>query len=197
MLSSGSWRTCSVKMALILGVFFQVISAFAGEPSSVSAIPQEYPLGRYRQILDKSAFVRETAAEVAPAAPNFAQDYIMTGHFRLGETIFVNVLNKKTQERMTLSSAEQDSSRPRVISLTSDEDPYGVKAVIQLGLQTGTINFDRPAPPKLSLQAQQQSSATNQPAPTGISTTASSAPTPQPSPVARHPIRPRGQSSGQ
>lgn len=127
-------------------IFMGSLSVFAmmGHAETISP---SYPLARYEALMEKSPFVKE-APFASMHGSRVGEDLIITGHFRIGEVIYVNVLNKKTQERMSLSSEEKNSANPKVLSLSDENDPYKVNAVIQVGGETASIGFERPAPPK-------------------------------------------------
>ncbi|MEO6054699.1 MAG: hypothetical protein ABIP97_11855 [Chthoniobacterales bacterium] len=109
-----------------------------------SGIPVPYPLQRYQLLMEKSPFIREApGGEIS--SQGFSKDLVITGHFCIGGVIFLNVLDKKTQTRMSLSSEERDPAHLKVVSLHGNDDPFKVEAVIRSGNEVATITFDRSA----------------------------------------------------
>jgi len=107
-----------------------------------------YPLERYQAIREKSPFSKETPVEETAAGPLFGQDLVLAGHYKLGEIVYAVVLNKKTQQRLTASSSEDQNDKMRVISLTIEADPTKSSAVVQLGAEKATLKFDIANSPK-------------------------------------------------
>jgi hypothetical protein len=107
-----------------------------------------YPLDRYQAIREKSPFSKETPVEENVAGPLFGQDLVLAGHYKLGETVYAVILNKKTQQRLTASSTETQGDKLRVISLSLEADPTKSTAVIQLGAEKATLKFDIANAPK-------------------------------------------------
>lgn len=107
-----------------------------------------YPLDRYQAIREKSPFSKETPVEEAVAGPLFGQDLVLTGHYKLGETLYAIILNKKTQQRLTASSTETQGEKMRVVSFAIEADPTKSTAVIQLGMEKATLKFDIANSPK-------------------------------------------------
>lgn len=138
-------------MAKFLTFFAGAILGFSllraeSDPAQLSG----YPIERYKAILDKSPFAKETPVEESPVGPLFGQDLVLTGHFKLGEVLYAVILNKKTQERLTASSEETRADRPKVVSFVIDADPGKSSAVIQLGVEKTTLQFEKIQAPKES-----------------------------------------------
>lgn len=111
---------------------------------------QAFPLDRYKVLFERFPFGKEQPAQAAPAPveqkAGFADDLQMTGHFKIGSILYVNLLNRRTQERIVANSQEGNSDKIKVMSLSTDDDPYNVKALLQWHGESASLGFDRPAP---------------------------------------------------
>jgi hypothetical protein len=130
------------RMRVVCVVLVAVVTIGPGAAAEEeSGLMTAYSLDRYRPMLEKSPFAKETAPETA-AGPLFGKDLALTGHYRLGQIGYVLLLNRKTQERTTVSSAETKESGLRLISLSIESDPSKTQAVVQQGAERATLGFD-------------------------------------------------------
>lgn len=143
-----------------------------------------YPLERYRVVLDKSPFAKEAVLEASPTGPLFGQDLVLTGHFALGEVLYAVILNKKTQERLTVSSDETRPDRPKVLSFAIDPEPGKSAALIQLGQETASVRFEAVQAPKEVQKTAPSPQAVPPPAPALRAEAAGS-----PAPVQQRPLQ--------
>lgn len=104
------------------------------------AIPKGYPMARYAPLWEHSPFVLASVAE-APA-PGFAQNLAVVAIARVDDEDLVTVVNKQSQERITLDG-QPNAQGMKVVSVEADTDPLKTKVTLQKGGETATLGFDR------------------------------------------------------
>jgi len=141
----------------LVGTFFLSGIAFCQEPFST---PEQFSIERYARILDKSPFAQATLLQESAPQESFSKDLVLVSHYRLGGILYVNLLDRKSQQRLVITSEGDASTGMKAIALNSTGNPWEAKAVIECRGEKGTVGYD---PPKFQPPPAGQSLAAAQP----------------------------------
>jgi hypothetical protein len=104
--------------------------------------PQAYPTSRYNEMKHRSPFVLPTApvAEVV-VTTNWTSDYCIVSVVKIGDESVVQAKKVSTGERFPIR-AQANAQGFSLVTLSMSPDPRQVSAVIKMGDQEGTIQYD-------------------------------------------------------
>lgn len=125
---------------LLAGGIFAISAVARAGSGSEEVIPKGYPMGRYAPLWEHSPFVLASVTE--PPAPGFAVNLAVVALAKIGDEDVVTVVNKQSQERITLD-ARPNEQGIKVVSVVADPDPLKAKVTLQKGSETATVSFDR------------------------------------------------------
>lgn len=169
-------------LLLLPTVLLTLVSATlrASEPAPDSPWSAPRSLDNFAHLLARSPFALPTAEETSPLAERFA----LTGAFTLDGENHVFVIDKTTKVRERLT-ATPNTAGLQLVEFLPDADPRKMRATIRMGQDTGTIAFEKIAPPPEAAQPASQPGAK----PTASVQTPQGTPTPPRRPTVRRVIR--------
>ncbi len=127
-------------MKLRVAPFICSLAAVTAPLFAADVIPAGYPAERYEILWQKSPF---TLASVATeqAKPGFAESLVVTGVARIGDEDFLMLFDKKSQERLMLSSTKS-AGGIELVTLNASPDPLKTTATVRRGGETAVVRYD-------------------------------------------------------
>ena len=127
-----------------LNIFRFAIFALCGicSPAKAGVVPDGYPVGRYSSLWEHSPFtIASVQQEVVPAG--FASKLALVSVGRIGSADMVILLDKDSQERITVSSDSADNTRGlKLVSIEPDTEPLKASVTIQKGAEVAKVKYD-------------------------------------------------------
>ena len=121
------------------------------EPNAVAELPKAFPVSRYSALFEKSPFAVATAApEAAPAAENFATNFVVTGIAKNrgvdGKEVYtVFVRSRDLATRLVLTGDKPSDDGISVVSVEEAAVAAKSAVVLKKGSETGRVEFDQAA----------------------------------------------------
>jgi hypothetical protein len=104
-----------------------------------STMPKGYDVSRYEMLWKRSPFTLSSAGDETTFG--FAQDMILGGIAKIGNTEMITIVDKKTQRRLLISPTAQPDGIS-LVSIQMDNDLKKTSATIRKGGETATIKYD-------------------------------------------------------
>jgi hypothetical protein len=121
---------------LLLGGFCCIFSL-----ARAGVIPDGFPVSRYTSLWEHSPFTTASVQqEVSP--DGFASKLALVGVARIGSEDMATLLNKESQERITVSSQPNDQGL-KLVLVESNADILKASVTIQKGGETAKVKFDQ------------------------------------------------------
>lgn len=134
-------------------IFFGIWLWGAFSSAQEAVIPAGFGVDRYASLWEHSPFTIASVQQDATPA-GFAEKLALVGVAKIGTENLATVINKDSQERISVSSKPNDQGW-KLIAVDSDPDLLKVVATIQSGNETAKVRFD-PALIAASAQPQPQ-----------------------------------------
>lgn len=135
-----------LKMFLLSHIFpaLGLMSLMAIAPLTLPAaddapVPPPFDAERYRPLWEKSPFTL-ASAEIIPTA-NFADEYAIVSMSKVDGRHYVRVMNKTTQQRITVSS-ENPVDGIEIVEVSPNRNPLEASVRIRMGGQEGIVRYD-------------------------------------------------------
>jgi len=110
-------------------------------PARAGVIPEGYPVEHYSALWERSPFTIASVQDASQAG--FAQNLAVVAIARIGNEDMVILLNKQSQERITVSSFKSNAQGMKVVSVAADTDPLKTHVTIQEGSEVAIVGFDK------------------------------------------------------
>lgn len=120
----------------VAGSVLSILSSFA----KAGVVPEGYPIGRYSSLWEHSPFTI-ASVQTDTVQANFASKLALVGLAKIGSDNLVTLLNKDSQERISVSS-EANEQGIKLVSVDADSDPLKTTVTIQQGNETAKVKFD-------------------------------------------------------
>ncbi len=123
----------------------------APDTDTAAEIPKPFPVSRYSALFEKSPFAVATAApEAAPAAENFATNFVVTGIAKnrgtdSKEVYTVFVRSRDLSTRLVLTGDKPSDEGISVVSVEEAAVAAKSSVVLKKGSETGRVEFDQAA----------------------------------------------------
>jgi len=121
----------------ILGL--TAIAAPALHAAENAPVPDAFEAERYRPLWEKSPFTTASAEIIETA--NFADEYAIVSMSRVDDRHYVRLMNKSTQQRVTVSS-ENPVDGIEIIEVTPNRNPLEASVRLRMGGQEGVVRYD-------------------------------------------------------